>query len=262
MKNTKPDDGFRLSNLALLAVIGVLGVGILLDGILYNKAPPQTTIHPIADAKTIEVNIKGQPIVRLTKTDNQWLQTHPIKAPARSVRVQPLLDTNKYNQRSYTLAELPHGDIFTDKVTLKIDAEEYHFGAIEPVSNLRYVLSGDRVYLQPDTVLPMLSAVDSVFMDLRVTNKVEQLTIDEQLVEQPEIWSDLTAVGIVDISQINPEGQPAQIKLMEENQTRLLTAVYSDYGYTITSDKDFTYLLSNATATTLGLTALLPSHHQ
>ena len=97
---------------------------------------------------------------------------------------------------------------------------------------------------------------------LRVTNKVEQLTIDEQLVEQPEIWSDLTAVGIVDISQINPEGQPVQIKLMEENQTRLLTAVYSDYGYTITSDKDFTYLLSNATATTLGLTALLPSHHQ
>lgn len=258
MKNAKPNHGFSFSNLALLAVIGLLGVGILLDGTLYNKAPLQTAIHPIADAKTIEINIKDQAIVRLKKTGKQWLQIYPIEAPALSLRVQPLLDTNKYNQRSYALVELPHKDIFTNKVTLKIDAAEYQFGAIEPVSKLRYVRSGDRVYLQPDKVLPMLSAADNVFMDLKVTNKVEQLTIDGQSIEQAEAWSDLMAVGIVDINQIKTEDRMVQIKLLEENQTRLLTGRYTERGYTITSDEDFTYLLSNASATTLGLTAFLP----
>lgn len=261
MKSGRSDKS-KLSNLSLIALLGILGIGILLDGTLYNRVPPNTAIHPIDDAQSITAYIDKQPVVALKKVGSNWHQTHPISAPAQSDRVQPLLDTNNYSQRSYSLQDLPHKEIFAETVKIKIDNTEYHFGAIEPVSKLRYVRSGNRVYLQPDTILPMLSAADTVFVDLKITNRVERVTIGDTAFEQPEAWHDLEALSIVDTNSPGTEfNSSIEVHITEENQSRVMTAAHSEHGYTITNDQNFTYLLSDSTAEKLGLQDLLPNSH-
>lgn len=247
----------NLSNLTLIAVIGILGTGILLDGILYNKAPLQKAIHNIGNVQTITAYIDSQQVVALKKVDNKWHQTHPISAPAQNLRVQPLLDTNKYSQRSYQLSELPHEEIFADAVTLKINDAEYQIGSVEPVSKLRYVRSGNQVYLQPDTLIPMLTAADTVFVDLTITSNVKSISIGDKVLEQPQAWSDLKGSSIVETVPAGHTDNVVEIRVIEDNQTRLLTGIYSEIGYTITTDQGYTYLLPDAIAETLGLTDLL-----
>ena len=77
-------EGYRLSNPALIAVIAVLGTGILLDGILYNKKPPQTAIHALGDAQSIELQFAGEQILSFDKINNDWQQSFPVSAPVQS----------------------------------------------------------------------------------------------------------------------------------------------------------------------------------
>lgn len=247
----------KLSNLALIAVLGLLGMGILLDGTLYNKAPPEVTIHSIDNAHSIEVQINNQSVLELQKKDQVWYQTQPISAPAQLPRVQMLLDTNKYSQRSYLLEELPYQEIFKDALTLRINSTEFLLGTIEPVSKLRYVRSGERVYLQPDTIVPMLASVDTVFLDFKITDHVDHITIGDTAFEQPAAWSNLKGLALINKDDYSLNNSVA-IEVEENNQTRLMTVAHSKQGYTITTDENFTYLLADKTARSLGLTDLLP----
>lgn len=249
-------EGFKLSNLALLFIIGALGAGILLDGKLYNKLPPQNTIHALADAKSIELHFADQLILSFNKVEKKWLQTLPVAAPALTPRVQALLDTNKFTQRRYALTEVPESHVFKDPVTMKINQTEFEFGSIEPVSNLRYVRSGNYVYLQPDIVIPMLGAANNAFIDLSITSEVKQLTVAGAEKKQPQTWSNLKAIDIIDPTLTALENS-IDIQLVQGKQTRELTAALSDIGYTIASDNGFTYLLDTVTAESLGLNDFL-----
>ena len=247
----------KLSNLFLTTVIGLLGIGILLDGTLYNKAPTHPAIHQIGEPQAVSAFINNQPLVTLERVGNIWHQTYPIAAPAQSLRVQPLLDTNKYSQRSYRLEDLPHEEIFADPVTLKINDTEYLLCTVEPVSKLRYVRSGDQVFLQPDTILPMLAAAETVFVDLNITGKVDRLTIGDTVLEQPAVWTDLKALRIVDTNRTDNANNSIEIRVTEDDQIRVLSASLSEIGYTITKDQKFTYLIPDTTAEKLGLVDLL-----
>jgi len=174
--NTRPD-GFKISNLTLLLVIAVLTSGILFDGILYNKPLVQQVIYPIEDAQLIELHLDDQLILAFKQSDEQWSQTHPFSAPAQQQRVQVLLDTNRFTRREYKESQLPDTDIFNQSVTLTVDGNPYELGSVEPVSNLRYVKADKRIYLQPDTVIPLLRAANNAFVDLKITAEVQQVSI-------------------------------------------------------------------------------------
>ena len=247
-------EGYRLSNPALMAVIAVLGTGILLDGILYNKKPPQTAIHALGDAQSIELQFAGEQILSFDKINNDWQQSFPVSAPVQSQRLQVLLDTNKYSQRKYATADVPEEDIFVDSIKLKINDAEYDFGSIEPVSKLRYVRSGDQVYLQPDTVVPLLSTANNAFLDLKITDEVQNITVGETTLEQPDAWSNLTAVDVVDDKSAGPA---LDIEVISNKKSHHLKAKHSDLGYTISQDNGYTYLLDKTTAESLGLADLL-----
>ncbi len=252
-------DGFRISNLTLLGVIAALGTGVLLDGKLYNKRPQQTAIHALGDAQTIELQFAGEQILSFDKINNNWQQSYPVSAPVQAQRLQVLLDTNKYSQRKYAATDIPEEDIFVDPIKLKINDAEYDFGSIEPVSRLRYVRSGDLVYLQPDTVVPLLSASNNAFLDLQITHDVENITIGETTLEQPDTWSNLQAVDVIDDKSSGPA---LDIEVISNKKSKLLKAKHSDSGYTISEDNGFTYLLDPTTAESLGLTDLLPKKMQ
>lgn len=253
--NVTHSEGFRLSNPALLAVIAVLGTGILLDGKLYNKKPPQTAIHALGDAQSVELQFAGEQILSFDRVNNDWQQSFPLPAPVHAERVQVLLDTNKYSQRKYAASDVPEEDIFVDPIKLKINDAEYDFGSIEPVSKLRYVRSGDQVFLQPDTVVPLLSTANNAFLDLQITEEVQNITVGRTTLEQPDAWSNLKAIDVI---ADKSSGPAVDIEVTSNKQSQVLTAKHSDSGYTLSHDS-FTYLLDPTTAESLGLTDLLPT---
>ena len=245
---------FRISNPVLLVVIAVFGTGILLDGKLYNKQPPPQAIHALGDAQSIELQFAGEQILSFDKVNHSWQQSFPVSAPVQSQRLQVLLDTNKHSQRKYAAADVPEDDIFVDPIKLKINDVEYDFGSIEPVSKLRYVRSGDLVYLQPDTVVPLLSAKNNAFVDLQITRDVQNITIGETTLKQPDAWSNLKAVDVIDDKSSGPA---LDIEITSNRKSQLLKAKHGDSGYTISQDNGFTYLLDPVTAESLGLADLL-----
>jgi len=241
---------FTISNPVLLLLITILGIGILLDGILYNKAIVKPAIYPIHDAQSIELRHKDQLLLAFVKNKNKWIQVYPVKAPAISDRVQMLLDTNRFSSRRYKTSQLSGEDIFTDSVTLTINNEQYQLGSIEPVSGLRYVRANEHVYLQPDSVLPLLSAANNTFTDLKISNDVQQVSIANTEFKQPVRWSNLHAIDFVK----SASGTGIEISLKQNNNTLRLTAHQSENGYVLSHPNGFHYLLDKATAANIGLT--------
>jgi len=250
-------EGFRLSNLSLVMVMAILGTGILLDGKLYNRTPAQTTIHALGEEQSVELQYAGEQILGFDKINNNWQQSFPLPAPVQSQRVQVLLDTNKYSQRKYAAADVPEEDIFVEPIKLKINDAEYDFGSIEPVSKLRYVRSGDQVYLQPDTVVPLLSTTNNAFLDLQITDDVQNITVGKTTLEQTDAWSNLTAIDIIDDKASGPA---LEIEVISDKQSQQMTAKHTDSGYTLSHENGFTYLLDTSTAESLGLADLLQSN--
>jgi len=255
---SQPSEGFGLSNLALLAVIGILALLILLDGKLYNKPHQQQLIYPISDAQSVEVYFDDELLLGFTKADDLWRQSHPTKAPVQQQRVQVLLDTNKTSPRHYNVSDVPADEIFKDSFTLRIDSKEYQLGTTEPVGNLRYVKAADKVYLQPDKVLPILSAANNAFIDLGITDQVQHISVGETSLEHTEEWSNLMAVSV--IAETASQTPGTEIKLTQNRQTSKLIARHSDAGYTLTTENGFQYLLDPQTAESLGLADLLPKN--
>lgn len=247
----------NFTNALLLALIAILCAAILLDGILYNKPNTRHLIYPLEQATSVEVLFDDKLLLAFEKSDNRWLQTQPVSAPALSSRVQLLLDTNKQSERQYAVTELPVDDIFKDSVVVKIDKAEFIIGATEPVSNLRYVRTQDKVYLQPDTLLALLKTANSVFIDLQITHEVESVRIGNKTLENSDAWSELSAIAIlptavtstnsyIDISIIQVDKKPLQ-----------LNATHTEEGYVISNEHGHHYLLHEQTAKSLGLTDLL-----
>ncbi len=245
--------GVKISNVALLVLIAALGAGILLDGQVYNKPTPMQTIYPLNSATSIEVHFDNQLILGFEKKDQQqWLQSTPIAAPAQQQRVQVLLDTNKHGQRYYPSSALPTEDIFKEPITLKLDKATYEFGSVEPVSKLRYVRANDRIYLQPDSVIPLLSAASNAFIDLKVTAQVQSIKIGDTPLAQADLWSNLTAIDVTPKKPKLP-GTGINVNLVQNGKPLRLTAVHTDNGYVISSENGFDYTLSAQAAKSLGL---------
>lgn len=242
----------RLADIALLALIGVLGFGILLDGKAYNKPAPNTAIYTLRDTNSLEIHHDNKLIWAFAKIGNEWLQTTPNRYPVHQQRVQMLLDSNTYNQRYYQTTELPVDEIFKQPVTLKIGDATFDFGTIEPVSQLRYVRANNRVYLQPDSVMPLLSANNNAFLNLKITGNVQSVSIDNEKLVALDAWSNLTAMDLVTTPETSADNPSLVIQVTENGEPGKILATHTSEGYVI-SKQQFHYLLGTATAESIGL---------
>jgi len=249
----------RLNNIALLAIIAMLCVGIFADGVLYNRPPTQTNIHALKAATNIEIQHKGEQVYQFVKTGKQWQQTHPFSAPASSDRIDMLLSTNNFANRNYPASSLPLNEIFEESITLKIDNIEFLIGTMEPVSQLRYVRSEDQVYLQPDIIVPLLGAAKNPFIDLALTSKVDKVKISDNWIDAPDAWSHLRATRTV----AKPGAKENQRETIDIHQSKgkmlRLVATLSDAGYVLSHHNGFHYLLDNITSEKLDLANLISS---
>lgn len=309
-----------LSNRSLAVVAMVLIVGAIGDGMLYNRPVVSPSIYPINNPDTIEVKYNDKVILALRKSaDQQWLITAPFHAPAMESRVALLLDSNNQTNRSYTTTELAassppgagattkaHGTkeatakdsatndivahLFSDPVELRVNRNLFRLGAIEPVSQLRYVAADTKIYLQADYVIPLLQSPKSTFTDLSVTKTVDAVTIiahtaqtdtaahkqssptavatspakgtdsnarkhngnatDEQLAE----WQNLEALAVVDAALLNhPPIATATIERARNQHTQLDISRFQALVALRPADHQFAYLVSEEQAEKLGI---------
>jgi acyl carrier protein len=243
-----------LSNKVVAVVAVALFAFILLDGRAYNRNPDRVGIHTLPATPDIKIKKDDELILAFSHLGNRWHLTEPFIAPVRQSRVEALLATNIVTARNYDVDEINSDDLFRDSVSVEFGEHVYRIGQLEPVSQLRYVLANNRVYLQADTVIPLLHAGQSAFVDLTMTRKVTGVTINQQELDNADQWSNLKSLGV--IAQENIANDPvARIALTSANNQRQDLYLHSVDGVAVLSfsGEKYGFLLSDEQARTLNL---------
>ncbi len=230
-----------LSNRVVIIIASLLAIGILLDGKAYNRSPQLQSIYSIQNARSVTVSQNDQTTMAFERHSDQWMLTTPLNAPANAQRVQVLIDSNWQTNRSYSATDLPLTELFSDAIELDIDGHLFRLGTIEPVSKMRYVMAGDKVYLQADHVIPVLRASTSAFVDLTIASNVTAVTVDDIKQENPQSWSGLKALGIISLEDISEDAAAVvqvkqktgdqQFNLHYQQGTAILVPPQQAFGY-------------------------------
>lgn len=144
----------RRLNLVLAAlVLGLLALAHFKPGSKSSALPP--LVADSTKLRSIRVALAGKAEVQLQRTGDAWRVQKPMGWPADTVQVQDFLDSldapveNQFPIQGEALSR--YG---LDRPLLRIwlDEVEYDFGAMQPVSKERYVLTGGTVKLIDDYV--------------------------------------------------------------------------------------------------------------
>lgn len=247
-----------LSNKVVGFIAVVLLTAILLDGRAYNRTPDREAIYKLPDLPEINIKKDDELIMSFAHRQGRWHLTAPFVAPVLQSRVEVLLKTNTATTRQYTRNELTSEVLFTDPVTVEIGSQQYLLGQIEPVSQLRYVLANNTVYLQDDDVIPLLHAGQQAFVDLKLTGQVTEVKLNNQPVDDPTAWSDLMALGLIKSDAIHTD-PIARVTVQDDNKDYQQLNIHTVDGIAVltASDQDYGYLLSDEQTQKLQLTNLL-----
>jgi len=160
-----------LTNLVLLIVLGLLYW-------LNIQAPTDekttTTLSqtkPNSIDKIIISQSNRQDIVLVKQTDI-WQLSQPIQARANPMRVKLLLSLlTSHTDRQQAISDQKNLEQFgfiNTSTRLQLGDQTFIFGNIESISQQRYVLHNQIVYLADDTISPMLNTNASSFIDNRL----------------------------------------------------------------------------------------------
>lgn len=259
-----------LSNRFLAIVALALLAGTIGDGVLYNRPDASHAIYPFDSVSRIEISQQDHTLLALQKADaERWEITAPFHAPAKSTRVALLLDSNVQTTRSYPLRTKENEHLhnaFTQPLTLRLDEHEFLLGDIETVSQLRYVMANDHVYLQADHIVPLLQSARSTFTDLRISDAVESVDIHSTNGEtsanatQLAAWDKLDALAVIDAAMIEAEmpdritDASVTLQLSADNKRSTLQVIpFREYVALQPDDKKYAYLVSEEQALALGV---------
>ena len=165
-----------------------LGLIILLVGLYWSNnhsdspSSPDTKLTHL-DSETVEhiiISQANRAEITLDKTAGQWQLTAPLTAHANPTRINlllSLLTINTGRQQAITKGQdlSPFG-LTKDSVSLTLGQQHFLFGNIEPISQHRYVLHNDTLYLLEDTISPLLNTNASSFIDNRLIPEGQNLT--------------------------------------------------------------------------------------
>ncbi len=151
-----------MQNLILLGIVAALAAFIImrdedtkeLYSTLYDKS--------IGDEATeIVIHAEGAEDVVLKSTDGQWKVTKPEQFVADKEKVRhlfTLLSENADTSYDITDKNLADFGLDKDKLSVSFNGVKLIFGDYNEVSQKRYVLKGDKMYLISETVSGLLEA--------------------------------------------------------------------------------------------------------
>jgi hypothetical protein len=142
-------------NLAMVAlVLGLLALFYFKPG-SKGSADLPPLVPDAAKLQAIRLDLAGKPELSLQRSGASWRMQAPMDWPADEVQVQDFLDSLAApveNQFPAEAEALPQYGLDNPLLRLWLDGVEYDFGAQQPVSRQRYVLTGGIVKLIDDYV--------------------------------------------------------------------------------------------------------------
>ncbi|MDQ1363534.1 MAG: hypothetical protein QG652_1395, partial [Pseudomonadota bacterium] len=155
-----------LNILLLLAVTG-------LSATVWFVHQDKTEIHYLSSLDATQVNRivipREQGEIVLTRQAGHWNMEKPYALPAHEFRVQSLLGLLQTPvSQSYAAEELDLAqfDLNPPRARILFNDQEIRFGKSSPVSNQRYVLHANRIYLLDDRLYPLISAEAASLINL------------------------------------------------------------------------------------------------
>ena len=147
---------------------------------------PTTPTLSESSAKSIDnivISQSKRDDIVLAKHAEQWQLTQPIQVPANPTRINLLLSLlNMHSRRQQPV--LDQKDLvqfgFDDNSTcLQLGEQLFTFGNVEPISQQRYILHNNVIYLIEDTISPLLNTRASSFIDNRLlpNSTINKLTL-------------------------------------------------------------------------------------
>lgn len=246
------------SNTIIAAIAIVLMAVIVLDGTLYNRPPQSQNIYTLPAHPDISISHNQQSLMAFQHRDGRWHLTYPFAAPVNTTRIDALLHSNTQSARSYNKNEINAADLFSDAIVLRTAEREFQFGELEPVSGLRYVSANKKIYLQSDTVIPMLRAGPGAFVDLTITSTPTSVLINDEVPSGIESWSHLTALGLVATEQLESIAK-ARITINNKQHDSTVYHLHSYNGSAalVPDNAEYGYVLSIRQSEDLGISRFL-----
>jgi hypothetical protein len=156
-------------NLILLIVVAGLGWAVLRDLREAEETSRLTGMDP-ALIEGVELTRPGRDSLRLERLGGGgWRLTAPFRIAADPQRVARLLGVVEAAVvRSFPASgvDLEHLGLEPDPVRISLGGQTLRFGGTDPIDGLRYVGSGDLVFLVQDLYYHLLTAPTSDYVDL------------------------------------------------------------------------------------------------
>ena len=186
----------NLLNLALLLVVAILAF------IIYQSEEPATELKRIsdinnraADITSLVIEHNGRRTSFEKRADDRWYITEPVSIAANNFRIDTILklaDAPIHN--SYPLSELDAekiglGHSNSNSTRVSIGDKTLHFGIINPVTNLRYILIDETVYTIEDVYYPLLSSHFGTLVSLNLlpdNDSIEKLVLINQTISKDD----------------------------------------------------------------------------
>ncbi len=242
----------RLSTTWVLAICTILLLALAADYWWQSTENHHADgIYPDATGTRLVLKTEHQPALEFERSDNGWQLTSPLKAPANPQVIDHLLASNYRASRSYPLSAIPEIADQTAIARLGIDNQWFEFKSIEPVSGLRYVVAADRIYLQPDRVVPLIQAGVQMAIDRKIAevcgskaNECDPVALAASHLVAHE--SGDASAGEIDLKLAS--GKTESYTLYNEGDLHALHRVGTTFRYVLAAD----------TAALLGLPATSP----
>ena len=171
-----------LINIALLVMIIALSSFILWHNNDNSYLKLKLTNLDKSEIKIITIpREKGDIVIKLTGSG--WLMQSPYKIPAHDFRINQLLNlTQLIAENSYDVDDLDLSkfNLAPSDTNIIFNKTLLEFGKANPVSLLRYVKSGKKLYLVKDNLYPLLRSQPSSFISLSLlpeSSKIKSIAL-------------------------------------------------------------------------------------
>lgn len=114
----------------------------------------------------IMIHVEGREDILLKNIEDNWSVVKPLEFVADKEQVQHLFTLLSENaDTSYDLEgkDLTQYGLDKDRLSISFDKVKFIFGEFNPVSQKRFILKGDKIYLVSETVTGLLQAGVDVF---------------------------------------------------------------------------------------------------
>ena len=166
-----------LINIALLVIIIALASFIMWNNNSNSYLKLKLTDLDKSEIKTITITRdKGDIVIQLTSTG--WMMNSPYNTAAHDFRINQLLNlTQLIAENSYDVDDLDLSkfNLAPSDTNIMFNTTLLEFGKTNPVSLLRYVKSGKKLYLVKDNLYPLLRSQPSSFISLSLLPESSQI---------------------------------------------------------------------------------------